>query len=57
MFYLQEVSNGIKSSHIKGIGFDSTCSLVVLDEEFNPVAINPEGKFLFCFLSSVHHFL
>ncbi len=29
---------------VKGIGFDATCSLVVLDEEDNPVTVSPTGN-------------
>ncbi|XP_060685792.1 FGGY carbohydrate kinase domain-containing protein isoform X4 [Hemiscyllium ocellatum] len=29
--------------YLRGIGFDATCSLVVLDERFEPVAVNAEG--------------
>ena len=29
---------------IRGIGFDATCSLVVTDEEGNPVTVSPDGN-------------
>ncbi len=29
---------------VRGIGFDATCSLVVLDEEDRPVSVSPTGK-------------
>ncbi|XP_078074617.1 FGGY carbohydrate kinase domain-containing protein isoform X1 [Mustelus asterias] len=29
--------------YLRGIGFDATCSLVVLDEKFEPLAVNEEG--------------
>ncbi|XP_014673523.1 PREDICTED: FGGY carbohydrate kinase domain-containing protein-like [Priapulus caudatus] len=31
------------NTQIKGIGFDATCSLVVLDEDFLPVSVSPTG--------------
>ena len=31
-------------SLIKGIGFDATCSLVVLDKHLMPVSVSPTGK-------------
>ncbi|WP_323013486.1 FGGY-family carbohydrate kinase, partial [Devosia sp.] len=34
---------GLAADAIKGIGFDATCSLVVLDEAGNPVAVNQDG--------------
>ena len=32
---------------IIGIGFDATCSLVVLDENFKPVTVNNENGNIF----------
>uniref|UniRef100_A0A6I8SYW9 FGGY carbohydrate kinase domain-containing protein n=1 Tax=Xenopus tropicalis TaxID=8364 RepID=A0A6I8SYW9_XENTR len=29
---------------IRGLGFDATCSLVALDTQFQPLAVNPEGE-------------
>ncbi|GFR93456.1 FGGY carbohydrate kinase domain-containing protein [Elysia marginata] len=29
--------------NIKGIGFDATCSMVVLDEDFQPLTVSPHG--------------
>lgn len=34
---------GIDSASVVGIGFDATCSLVVLDEKNAPVTVSPEG--------------
>jgi FGGY-family pentulose kinase len=34
----------IKPEQIKGIGFDATCSLVVLDKDDQPVAVNADGE-------------
>ncbi|MDY7107012.1 MAG: FGGY-family carbohydrate kinase [Planctomycetota bacterium] len=34
---------GAKPEHVKGIGFDATCSLVALDEDDRPVTISPDG--------------
>jgi FGGY-family pentulose kinase len=35
---------GIKPEQIKGIGFDATCSLVVLDEEDRPLSVSPTNE-------------
>lgn len=32
------------SSAVKGIGFDATCSLAVVDVDGNPLSISPTGK-------------
>lgn len=40
----QEVTQGVERSHVRGVGFDATCSLVVLDQSFRPVAVNEDGK-------------
>ena len=40
----QMVIDGIDPAQVKGIGFDATCSLVVLDENFEPVPVSPSGK-------------
>lgn len=34
----------VKPGDIKGIGFDATCSLVVLDKDDQPVAVNANGE-------------
>lgn len=34
---------GARPEHVAGIGFDATCSLVVLDRANRPVAVGPEG--------------
>lgn len=39
---LQE--SGIEPCSIKAIGFDATCSLVVLDKQGQPLAVNEQGK-------------
>lgn len=36
--------SGINILDIRGIGFDATCSLVALDKEFKPVAVNRENS-------------
>jgi len=36
--------SGIPPEHIRGIGFDATCSLVLVDEMHAPVAVNPHGE-------------
>jgi ribulose kinase len=35
---------GIKAEQVAGIGFDATCSLVVLDSEDRPVSVSPTGN-------------
>src|SRR5690625_2169553 len=35
---------GIKPEQVKGIGFDATCSLVVLDEENQPLSVSPTNE-------------
>ncbi|XP_066481444.1 FGGY carbohydrate kinase domain-containing protein isoform X3 [Tiliqua scincoides] len=40
----KKVIQGIDIGKIRGLGFDATCSLVVLDSHFQPLAINSEGK-------------
>uniref|UniRef100_A0A3B5LCY0 Uncharacterized protein n=1 Tax=Xiphophorus couchianus TaxID=32473 RepID=A0A3B5LCY0_9TELE len=35
---------GVQSDQIRGVGFDATCSLVVLDESFQPVPVTQEGE-------------
>ncbi|XP_011238947.1 FGGY carbohydrate kinase domain-containing protein isoform X19 [Mus musculus] len=39
----KEVVQGIDAHRIRGLGFDATCSLVVLDKEFHPLPVNHEG--------------
>lgn len=41
--YSQEVVRGVDASQIRGLGFDATCSLVVVDKQFQPLAVNSEG--------------
>nr|XP_039271756.1 FGGY carbohydrate kinase domain-containing protein-like [Styela clava] len=40
---IKNVTKDVSPDKIKGIGFDATCSLVVLDENFNPLSVNGEG--------------
>ncbi|KAM4557643.1 FGGY carbohydrate kinase domain-containing protein [Fundulus diaphanus] len=40
---VKRVTSGVQSSQVRGIGFDATCSLVVLDESFHPVPVTLEG--------------
>ncbi|KAK3089619.1 hypothetical protein FSP39_005104 [Pinctada imbricata] len=37
-------TSGISKDSIHGIGFDATCSLVVLDKDSNPVSVSPSGN-------------
>ncbi|XP_017399502.1 FGGY carbohydrate kinase domain-containing protein isoform X1 [Cebus imitator] len=39
----KKVVQGIDLNQIRGLGFDATCSLVVLDKEFHPLPVNHEG--------------
>ncbi|XP_054624244.1 FGGY carbohydrate kinase domain-containing protein isoform X5 [Dunckerocampus dactyliophorus] len=41
---VKEVTRGLDKSQVRGIGFDATCSLVVLDQSFQPVAVNQDGE-------------
>ncbi len=38
------IESKISTSQIKGIGFDATCSLVVLDSLFNPISVSENGE-------------
>uniref|UniRef100_A0A8C9MVV4 FGGY carbohydrate kinase domain containing n=1 Tax=Serinus canaria TaxID=9135 RepID=A0A8C9MVV4_SERCA len=40
----KEVVRGVDTSQIRGLGFDATCSLVVVDKQFQPLAVNSEGQ-------------
>jgi len=35
---------GLKPEQVAGVGFDATCSLVVLDAQDNPVTVSPSGN-------------
>nr|XP_018902387.1 PREDICTED: FGGY carbohydrate kinase domain-containing protein [Bemisia tabaci]XP_018902388.1 PREDICTED: FGGY carbohydrate kinase domain-containing protein [Bemisia tabaci] len=41
---VKEVCNGIEKTAVKGIGFDATCSLVVLDKKLQPLSVSPNGE-------------
>uniref|UniRef100_A0A669BDJ9 FGGY carbohydrate kinase domain-containing protein n=3 Tax=Oreochromis niloticus TaxID=8128 RepID=A0A669BDJ9_ORENI len=40
---VKKVTHGVEKSQIRGIGFDATCSLVVLDQSFQPVPVSQSG--------------
>ncbi|XP_068879641.1 FGGY carbohydrate kinase domain-containing protein isoform X2 [Aphelocoma coerulescens] len=40
----KEVVCGVDASQIRGLGFDATCSLVVVDKQFQPLAVNCQGQ-------------
>ncbi|KAG9471519.1 hypothetical protein GDO78_014505 [Eleutherodactylus coqui] len=40
----KKVARSAGSGRIRGLGFDATCSLVVLDKQFQPLAVNAEGN-------------
>ncbi|KAK2107284.1 hypothetical protein P7K49_016798 [Saguinus oedipus] len=40
--HFQKVVQGIDLNQIRGLGFDATCSLVVLDKQFHPLPVNHE---------------
>lgn len=40
---VKKVTNGVKRSQVRGVGFDATCSLVVLDQSFQPVPVSQDG--------------
>jgi FGGY-family pentulose kinase len=35
---------GVNAEQVRGVGFDATCSLVLLDAEDKPVTVSPTGK-------------
>uniref|UniRef100_H0XBT7 FGGY carbohydrate kinase domain-containing protein n=1 Tax=Otolemur garnettii TaxID=30611 RepID=H0XBT7_OTOGA len=39
----KKVVQGIDLNQIRGLGFDATCSLVILDKQFRPLPVNHEG--------------
>ncbi|XP_046882938.1 FGGY carbohydrate kinase domain-containing protein isoform X1 [Hypomesus transpacificus] len=41
---VKRVTQEVQRSQVRGIGFDATCSLVVLDQNFQPVAVNQDGE-------------
>nr|XP_032813588.1 FGGY carbohydrate kinase domain-containing protein isoform X1 [Petromyzon marinus] len=41
---VRQVTSNVDVHQIRGIGFDATCSLVVLDEDFGPLPVNEEGE-------------
>ncbi|XP_060900252.1 FGGY carbohydrate kinase domain-containing protein isoform X1 [Labrus mixtus] len=40
---VKRVTHSVERSQVRGIGFDATCSLVVLDQSFQPVPVNQDG--------------
>lgn len=40
---VKKVTDGVKRSQVRGVGFDATCSLVVLDQSFQPVPVSQDG--------------
>lgn len=40
----QKVTQNVERSQVRGIGFDATCSLVVLDQNFQPVPVCHDGE-------------
>ena len=38
---VKEVASGVPNNKIMGIGFDATCSLVLLDKHFQPLSVSP----------------
>lgn len=43
LLFFQKVTRDIDVALVRGIGFDATCSLVALDGNFQPVAVNQTG--------------
>ncbi|CAN9503098.1 unnamed protein product [Ophioblennius macclurei] len=41
---VKKVTQGVERSQVRGVGFDATCSLVVLDGSFQPVPVTREGE-------------
>ena len=44
LLYPQSVCSGVKKEQIRGLGFDATCSLVVLDKECRPLSVSHTGE-------------
>ncbi|KAM8850674.1 FGGY carbohydrate kinase domain-containing protein isoform 3-T8 [Spinachia spinachia] len=40
---VKRVTQNVEKSRVRGIGFDATCSLVVLDQNFQPVSVSQDG--------------
>ncbi|XP_035526597.1 FGGY carbohydrate kinase domain-containing protein [Morone saxatilis] len=40
---VKRVTQSVERSQVRGIGFDATCSLVVLDQSFQPVPVSQDG--------------
>ncbi|XP_047188161.1 FGGY carbohydrate kinase domain-containing protein isoform X2 [Scophthalmus maximus] len=40
---VKKVTQGVERNQVCGVGFDATCSLVVLDQSFQPVPVNQDG--------------
>uniref|UniRef100_A0A3Q3F6T6 FGGY carbohydrate kinase domain-containing protein n=1 Tax=Labrus bergylta TaxID=56723 RepID=A0A3Q3F6T6_9LABR len=40
---VKRVTHSVERSQVRGIGFDATCSLVVLDQSFQPVPVDQDG--------------
>uniref|UniRef100_G3PV38 FGGY carbohydrate kinase domain-containing protein n=1 Tax=Gasterosteus aculeatus aculeatus TaxID=481459 RepID=G3PV38_GASAC len=40
---VKRVTQNVEKSRVRGIGFDATCSLVVLDQDFQPVPVSQDG--------------
>ncbi|KAM8727971.1 FGGY carbohydrate kinase domain-containing protein isoform 1-T2 [Acanthopagrus schlegelii] len=40
---VKRVTQHVERSQVRGIGFDATCSLVVLDQSFQPVPVSQDG--------------
>uniref|UniRef100_A0A4W6BW72 FGGY carbohydrate kinase domain-containing protein n=1 Tax=Lates calcarifer TaxID=8187 RepID=A0A4W6BW72_LATCA len=41
---VKKVTQGVERNQVRGIGFDATCSLVVLDQTFQPVPVSQDGE-------------
>lgn len=41
---VKEVASGVPNDKIMGIGFDATCSLVLLDKDLKPLSVSPSKK-------------
>ncbi|GAA6222480.1 FGGY carbohydrate kinase domain-containing protein isoform X1 [Lates japonicus] len=40
---VKKVTQGVERNQVRGVGFDATCSLVVLDQTFQPVPVSQDG--------------
>ena len=50
MFQSVVTKGGVQKQDVVGIGFDATCSLVVMDTEGRPLSVSPTGTMIYPFV-------